>query len=102
MNFSLAIPDKALFSLFWPKFDMDHVPGSPCHVNFVKKQGILSGFDDQFFFRQYILIWLGKGEKFIHFITILAIVSATGILNFIPFHFLINPISKWGIFLVRL
>lgn len=49
MNFGLAISDDALFSVFWPKFNMSCVLGSPCHINFVKKHGILSGFDDQFF-----------------------------------------------------
>lgn len=49
MNFALAIPDNALFSLFWPKFNMGHMLGSPCHVKFVKKHGIISGFDDRVF-----------------------------------------------------
>lgn len=41
---------------------------------------------------------LCKKEKIINFITILTIVSVTCILNFIPFNFLINPISNWGVF----
>ena len=44
MNLSLAVPEEALFSLFWLKFNVDQVLGYPCHVNFAKKHGILYGF----------------------------------------------------------
>lgn len=44
VNFGLAIPEEALLSLFWPKFNMGHVLRFPCCVNFAKKRGILYGF----------------------------------------------------------
>lgn len=48
VNFGLAVLEEVFFSLFWPKFNMGHVLGPPCHVNFAK-HGILYGFGGQVF-----------------------------------------------------